>query len=259
MPADTLSLEGKVAIVTGSGRENGIGAGIALTLARNGAAVTIHYLSDSVADRARVVADKIKAVGGRVAIVQVALDTPEGAKRLVEETQKAFGTDRIDILVNNAGTGWAGATLEHTPEAIEKVINSNLKVPIFVAQATVPHMPPGGRVINVSSTASKLGMHDMPIYGATKAAVDSLTSSWAKEWGRSRGLTVNSIAPGPVMTDQISESFGENITKEQRWMTRAADRPGTIDDIADAALLLSSEKSRWITGQYIGVNGGVTN
>lgn len=79
------------------------------------------------------------------------------------------------------------------------------------------------------------------------------------QWGRSRGLTVNSVAPGPVMTDILTEEFGENITKEQRQMTRAADRPGTIEDIGDAVLLLASEKSRWITGQYISVSGGVTN
>ncbi|XXH01013.1 hypothetical protein Hte_007364 [Hypoxylon texense] len=255
MPADTLSLEGKVSIVTGSGRENGIGAGVALALARNGAWVTINYTSDSVTERAHALADKIKALGGRAAIVQASVETPEGAQRIVQETLKAFQTDRIDIL----GVGPVGETLEHTPEVINKVFDVNVKGAIYMAQATVPHMPPGGRIINITSTASKLGMHDMPIYGSTKAALDSLTFSWAKEWGRSRGLTVNSVAPGPVMTDIMIEEFGENVTKEQREMTRAADRPGTIEDIGDAVLLLASEKSRWITGQYIGVNGGVTS
>lgn len=80
------------------------------------------------------------------------------------------------------------------------------------------------------------------------------------QWGRSKGLTVNSLAPGPVMTDIVGTmKFGEGVTKEQREMTRAADRPGTIEDVGDAVLLIVSEKSRWITGQYIGVSGGVTN
>ena len=98
MAADTLSLAGKVAIVTGSGRENGIGAGIALALARNGAAVTINYVSDSVTERANALADKLRSIGGRAAVVKTTVDTPEGAKFLVQETLKAFETDRIDIL-----------------------------------------------------------------------------------------------------------------------------------------------------------------
>lgn len=98
MPADTLSLEGKIAIVTGSGRENGIGAGIALALARNGCAVTINYVSDSVTERAKALAEKLRAVGGRATVVQTTVVTPEGAQLLVDETLKAFNTDHIDIL-----------------------------------------------------------------------------------------------------------------------------------------------------------------
>jgi NAD(P)-dependent dehydrogenase (short-subunit alcohol dehydrogenase family) len=98
MPVDTLSLGGTVAIVTGSGRENGIEAGIAVALARNGAAVTINYISDSVTKRAHAFADKIKADGGRATVVQTTVDTPEGAQFLFQETLKAFGTDHIDIL-----------------------------------------------------------------------------------------------------------------------------------------------------------------
>lgn len=75
----------------------------------------------------------------------------------------------------------AGETLEHTPDVIDRIFDINVKGPIYVAQAVVPHMPPGGRIINITSTASKVGMHDMPVYGASKAALDSLTYSWAKE------------------------------------------------------------------------------
>jgi len=98
MPVDTLSLAGKIAIVTGSGRENGIGAGIARALARNGAAVTINYVSDSVTKRAQALADSITADGGRATVVRASVETPEGAKSIVQETLKAFGTDKIDIL-----------------------------------------------------------------------------------------------------------------------------------------------------------------
>lgn len=98
MAVDTLSLEGKVAIVTGSGRENGIGAGIAVALARNGAAVTINYVSNSVTERAHALADKIIADGGKAIVVQTTVETPEGAQLLADETLKAFKTDHIDIL-----------------------------------------------------------------------------------------------------------------------------------------------------------------
>lgn len=100
MPVDTLSLEGKIAIVTGSGRENGIGAGIALALARNGASVTINYVSDSTAERASKVADVLRAAGGKAILVQSPVDTLEGAQNLVKKTLQGFETNHIDILGN---------------------------------------------------------------------------------------------------------------------------------------------------------------
>ncbi|KAL6924162.1 hypothetical protein FSST1_001436 [Fusarium sambucinum] len=250
MAIDTLSLQGKVAIVTGSGRENGIGAGIAIALARNGAAVTIHYVNDSVTHRAHAVADRIKEDGGKAIVIQGSIETPQGAQYLVNETLKGFDADHIDILVNNAGVGVFGETLTVSHSDITQTFDVNVKGPIFVAQAVVPVMPPGGRIVNISSIASKMGDDSIPIYGASKAAIDSLTWSWAKEWGRSKKITVNSVAPGPVTTD--SNPY-EEFQKPSIDITRAADRSGTPEDIADAVLLLVSEKARWITGQYISV------
>ncbi|CAG1984046.1 unnamed protein product [Fusarium graminearum] len=256
MAIDTLSLQGKIAIVTGSGRENGIGAGIAIVLARNGAAVTIHYVNDSTTQRAHAVADKIKADGGKAFVIQGSIETPQGAQHLVDETLKGFNADHVDILVNNAGVGVFGETLMANQSDITQAFDVNVKGPIFVAQAVVPVMPPGGRIVNISSIASKLGDDSVPIYGATKAAIDSLTWSWAKEWGRSKKITVNSVAPGPVTTD--SNPY-EEFQKPSIDITRAADRAGTPEDIADAVLLLVSEKARWITGQYISTSSHWTN
>lgn len=98
MTIDSLSLHRKIAIVTGSGRENGIGAAIAMTLARHGAAVTIHYVNDSITDRAQAIADGIREDGGKAAVIQASIETPEGAQYLVGETLRAFNTDHIDIL-----------------------------------------------------------------------------------------------------------------------------------------------------------------
>ncbi|KAG7410998.1 hypothetical protein LZL87_002798 [Fusarium oxysporum] len=259
MAIDSLSLDGKIAIVTGSGRENGIGAAIAITLARHGAAVTIHYVSDSVTKRANAVAKDIRAECGKAAVVQTSIETPEGAQYLVNETLRAFSTDHIDILINNAGVPLFGETLAVNPKQLTEVLDVNIKGPIFVAQAVVPLIAPGGRIVNISSIASKLGDDYIPVYGASKAALDSLTWSWAKEWGRSKGITVNGVAPGPVLTDAIPAAIADEFQRPSIEITRAADRAGTARDIADAVLLLVSEKARWITGQYISVSGGVTN
>jgi len=259
MTPDTLSLAGKVAIVTGSGRENGIGAAIAIALSRNGAAVVINYVSESSEARAAGVAKTIQAAGGQVIVVKASVSTPEGANHLVQETLKRFKTDHIDILVNNAGAGCVGPTLETTKEGIDLTFGVNVYGTIFLVQAVVPHMPRGGRIINISSVASKLGMDFLPIYGASKAAVDSLSYAWAKEFGRSRGITVNSVAPGPVDTDIAGAAdptgAGSNLLV---GLTRAEERVGKTEDIADVVLFLASEKSRWITGQFVSASGGIT-
>ncbi|KAF5979211.1 hypothetical protein FCOIX_5420 [Fusarium coicis] len=252
-------------IVTGSGRENGIGAAIATALARNGAAVTIHHVSDSVTKRANTVAERIRADGGKATVVQSSIETPEGAQYLVDQTFRAFNIDHIDILstydhqkspsnadlqsmVNNAGVPLFGETLTVTPTQLTEVLDVNVKGAIFVAQAVVPIISPGGRIVNISSIASKLGDNYIPVYGASKAALDSLTWSWAKEWGRSKGITVNAVAPGPVLTDAIPAAIADDFQRPSIEMTRAANRAGTAEDIADAVLLLVSEKARWITG-----------
>ena len=198
MPADTLSLAGKVAIVTGSGRENGIGAAIAIALARNGAAVTINYVSESSTSRAANVAESIRKFGGKAIVVQADVTDPKHAKKLVDETMKAFGVDKIDIVgefgenhqymleilkypVNNAGFADFHTTLEASKEFIEKIFAVNVNGPVFLTQAAIPHMASGGRIINITSVGSKLGLQYLPIYGASKAALDSLSYSWALE------------------------------------------------------------------------------
>jgi len=199
MPVDTLSLEGKIAIVTGSGRENGIGAAIATALARNGAAVTINYVSEGSTSRAKNVAENIRNAGGKVTVIRADVSDPEEAKRLVNETMKTFGTDHVDIIgklrinictrtllthelqVNNAGYGEFLGTLESSKELVEKTFAVDVHGPIFLTQAAIPHIATGGRIINISSVASKLGLQYLPVYGAAKAAIDSLTFAWAIE------------------------------------------------------------------------------
>ncbi|KAJ6786728.1 hypothetical protein PWT90_09666 [Aphanocladium album] len=259
MAIDTLSLEGKVAIVTGSGRENGIGAGIALALARNGASIVVNHVSDSTAQRAQNVATLLREAGGQAVVVQSSVDTLAGAKKLVKAALDEFKTGHIDILVNNAGVGTAVDLLKDLDEGeLDSTYKINVNGPLYMINAIVPHMPPGGRIINVSSTQAKTGNQITFPYAATKAALDNLTWSLAGVLGRSRGITVNSVGPGPVMTDIVPPEYIEALMQPDIDLTRAAHRAGTPADIGDAVLLLVNEKSRWITGQNISVSGGVT-
>lgn len=178
--------------------------------------------------------------------------------------------------MNNAGTAVISPIFgEPDTEQLAKMFQLNVLGPFYMVNSAVPHMPRGGRIINISSTNSKRGYPYISAYGASKAALDNLTWTWAEEasltaasqigpfadspqLGRSRGITVNSVAPGPVSTDIYPEGKEEEFMAAELAVTRAENRPGTTADIGDAVLLLASEKSRWITGQYISVSGGVT-
>ncbi|KAJ6438390.1 proteasome subunit alpha [Purpureocillium lavendulum] len=301
MAVDTLSLAGKVAIVTGSSRENGIGAAIARAFARNGASVAIHHVSDgSRAGAHKVAADITREFGVKATVVRGSVGKSAAAQGIVEQALAGLGVDHIDILgantscaaaVNNAGAGTAASLLEMTPELVDAEFSVNTFGPHYLIQAVVGvgKMPQGGRIINVGSIVSKMGLSTSAMYAAAKAAQDSLTASWAAEvslassmgalpiyeiesapdmtlrhqLGHSHGITVNSLAPGPIPTDTsrkfLKESDGSPTPLQlaMQAQTRAADRLGTVEDMADAALLLVSEKSRWITAQWISVSGGI--
>jgi NAD(P)-dependent dehydrogenase (short-subunit alcohol dehydrogenase family) len=182
--------------------------------------------------------------------------------------------------VNNAAVGHFGSVLTAPLESIVNVFNVDVFGPIQLMQNVVPHMSKGGRIINIGSVASKLGLAEFPVYGAAKAAIDALTFSMSqevrpdgcksyqlmtesctdfdKQLGREKGITINTIAPGPVTTDSFPARAPQALLDRFTMLTRAEERIGTVDDIADVALFLASEKSRWITGQWISVSGGVT-
>ncbi|OAP62651.1 hypothetical protein AYL99_01878 [Fonsecaea erecta] len=266
MAPDTLSLAGKTALVTGSGRETGIGAAIARALARNGASVAIHHVSEASKARAEKVAKDIEEeFGTKTTIVQGGVENYETAKSMVEQVLKAFGVDHIDILVNNAAAARNTTLMEVKQDQLEYEFSVNVFGVIYMTQAVVGvgRMPKGGRIINIGSIASKL-LVPPAVYSTTKAAMDALTTLWAGELGKSHGITVNTIAPGPVPTDMSRDYLvapDGSPTPMQRSMyeqTRAANRLGSVEDLADATLLLVSEKSRWITAQFISVSGGIT-
>jgi 3-oxoacyl-[acyl-carrier protein] reductase len=244
------ALEGKAAIVTGSAR--GIGAAIAERLAADGAAVVVNY-SRSAAEAASV-ADRIRGAGGRAAVVQADVGDSTQVGRLVEHAVEAFG--RLDIVVNNAVTiGFAPlAAVDHA--ATRAQFATNVHGPLALVQAALPHLPRGGRVINVSSLVQLLPIPGATTYAAAKGALDAMTRIWALELGP-RGITVNSVAPGPVETDAMKANATEEMKKA--WVARTPlGRIGDPADIAPVVAFLASPDARWITGHVLMTTGGFT-
>lgn len=245
-------LTGKVAVVTGASK--GIGAAIAKHLAAEGAAVVINYASSKEgADR---VVDEIASAGGKAIAVQANVAKKAEIEHLFAKTQQAFGT--LDILVNNAGI-YEFAPLEDITEAhFHKQFDLNVLGLILTLQEGIKHFgSAGGSIINISSIASTLAPANGSVYSATKAAVDAVTKSIAKELGP-RNIRVNAINPGMVETEGthtagIAESEGRQQTEAQTPLGRI----GQPQDIATAAVFLASSDSAWITGETLYITGGL--
>jgi 3-oxoacyl-[acyl-carrier protein] reductase len=245
-------LEGKVAIVTGASK--GIGAAIARHLADEGASVVVNYASSKV-DADRVVAE-IGRGGGRAVAVQADVSKRADVERLFEETKTAFG--RLDILVNNAGV-YAFSPLEAiTEEFFSRLFDINVLGPLLASQAAAAHFgPAGGSIVNVSSVVSTLSPPNSAVYSATKAAVDAITRSLAKELGP-RNIRVNAINPGVVETEGTrAGGFLDGDFRKDVETKTPLGRIGQPDDVAGAAVFLASEDAAWITGETLAIAGGL--
>jgi 3-oxoacyl-[acyl-carrier protein] reductase len=243
-------LAGKVAVVTGASK--GIGAAAAKHLAAEGAAVVVNY-SSSKEGADRVVAE-IGKNGGKAIAVQANVAKKADIERLFAETMKAFGA--LHILVNNAGI-YEGAPLEQiTEENFHKHFNTNVLGLILTTQEAVKHFgAEGGSIVNLSSVVSTLSPAGMPVYNATKSAVDGLTRTFAKELG-ARKIRVNSVNPGPVETEGIHAAGIIDQVQGYAAVTPLG-RIGQPDDIAPAIVFLASPDSGWITGESIYTSGGL--
>jgi 3-oxoacyl-[acyl-carrier protein] reductase len=244
-------LENKVAIVTGASK--GIGASIARHLARAGAAVVVNYASSK--DGADRVVGEITRDGGRAIAVKADVGTRAEVERLFAETTRAFG--RLDILVNNAGIFEFAPLEDVTEEQFRRQFDINVLGPLLASQLAVKHFSPGGgSIINVSSIASTLTLADSSVYNATKAALDAVTRTLAKELGP-RHIRVNAINPGMVDTEGLrAAAFDEDFRKQVESRTPLG-RIGQTQDIAPAAVFLASEESGWITGETLVIAGGL--
>jgi 3-oxoacyl-[acyl-carrier protein] reductase len=247
----TKKLAGKVAVVTGASK--GIGAAIAEHLAAEGAAVVVNYSSSK--SGADAVVKRITQKDGRAVSVQADLSKPEDIGRLFAEAKKAFG--KLDILVNNAGV-YEFAPLEAiTPEHFHKQYNLNVLGLVLATQEAVKHMSAaGGSIINISSVAATLAPPSGSLYSGTKAAVNAITISLAKELGP-RKIRVNAINPGMVETEGVhAAGIIESDFRKQIEASTPLGRIGQPQDIAPAAVFLASSDAAWITGETLYISGG---
>jgi NAD(P)-dependent dehydrogenase (short-subunit alcohol dehydrogenase family) len=245
------ALAGRTALVTGASR--GIGRGIAQRLGREGARVAVHYGRNETAAKETVAA--IEEAGGSAFAIGAELGVPGDAEALWEEFDRH--ADGLDILVNNAGIGKSRPIEEIEEEEYDRVFAVNVKAPFFLVKKGLPRLRDGGRVINVSSgLARTAAMPNNIAYAMTKGALDVFSRDLSKVLGP-RGITVNSVAPGIIATDNTYELLHRS---EGAWAEAAAisalGRVGKTADVADVVAFLASDGGRWITGSWVDATGG---
>ena len=246
-------LEGKTAIVTGAAR--GIGEGIALKLAEQGANIAFTYVSDSSAEKAKTLEEKLVAMGVKAKAYQSNAGDFAACELFVNDILKEFG--QIDICVNNAGISKDNLLLRMTPEQWDDVMTTNLKSVFNMTKQVIRPMmkAKSGSIINMSSVIGEMGNAGQSSYAASKAGVIGFTKSVAKELG-SRNIRCNALAPGFVETDMTSYlKDGDGADKYKAGIPLG--RFGTTEDIANTTLFLASDMSSYLTGQVISVCGGL--
>jgi 3-oxoacyl-[acyl-carrier protein] reductase len=240
-------LTGKVALVTGGSR--GIGAAIAQRLARDGAAVAITYVSAR--QKADEVVRAVEAAGGRALAIRADSADAEDVKSAVAETVQTFG--RLDVLVNNAGIAVVTPLDQFSLNDFDRMVAVNVRAVFVAVQEASRHMGEGGRIITIGSVnADRIPVAGGSVYAMTKAAVAGLTRGLARDLGP-RGITVNTVQPGPVDTDMnpADGPFAESI---KGWM--ALGRYGLGDEIAGMVSYLASPEAGFVTGASLTIDGG---
>jgi 3-oxoacyl-[acyl-carrier protein] reductase len=247
-----MKLKGKIAVVTGGGRD--IGRKVCVKLAKEGAKVVVNYF-DSDADRDATMA-AIKEVGGEAIAVFGDVTKQKDIDNLVAKTKESFG-EKIDILVNVAGGLFARKTVEELDEKFYNlVMDVNFKGTVFVTQAFKPLMGKGATIVNFASQAGRDGGGaGSAIYASSKGAVMTLTRNWAKEFGP-QGIRINAVCPGMIAT-----KFHDDFTKDEVRKNVAAGTPlrreGNASEVADLVVYLAGPESSFMTGNCIDINGGL--
>jgi 3-oxoacyl-[acyl-carrier protein] reductase len=253
-------LSGKYAVVTGGSR--GIGAAIALELAKKGAAgISITYTGNK--EAAERVLDQLCNVGvTKCSAIKADLLSATFGDDIIATALKDLQTSHLDIVISNAALAHMDYNQpfeSHSVEFFDKLMRANVWAPMQLMRAALPIIAEGGRFINVSSVASKRANVDpVMVYGASKAALDSMTRSVAAKYAREKKITVNSVAVGPTNTDAVREALQSHphVLKGLKDRASAGYRIGEPEDIAYIVSFLASEEGRWINGNYVPANGG---
>jgi NAD(P)-dependent dehydrogenase (short-subunit alcohol dehydrogenase family) len=239
-----MELEDQRVLVTGA--TSGIGRETAMLFARRGATVVVTGRN---AERGAETVAAIEAEGGRAEFLAADMNDVESVRRLADEAGE------VDVLVNNAGAFPFASTLEQDIDSFDMMFDVNVRAPFFLTAALLPKMIArgSGAVVNVSTMAASVGMADAPVYSATKAALESLTRSWAAAFG-ANGIRVNTVAPGPTRTDGAVDALGDAVEQlgSQTPLGRAADPL----EIAEAIVFLASPRASYLTGATVAVDGG---
>ncbi|GAA3195066.1 SDR family oxidoreductase [Streptomyces virens] len=251
----TARHEGKTALVTGGSR--GIGRAICHRLAREGALVAVHYGHDEAAAERTV--KEIEADGGRAFPVHAELGVPGDADTLWSAFDRALAArdaePGLDVLVNNAGITVPRRIADVTEADYDRVFAINTRAPFFIVQRGLDRLRDGGRIVNISSVATRVAFPALVSYTMTKAALDYLTLALAQELGP-RGITVNAVAPGYTETE-INPTLAVPEIRRRYSEASVFGRLGAPSDIADVVSFLASDDARWTTGQWIDASGGV--
>jgi len=245
-----IDLSGKTALVTGGSR--GIGRAIVLRLATQGANVAFTYKGNAAAAGETVAA--VEGLGRTAHAIQADASEPESAEGVVKQALDAFG--KIDILVNNAGVTRDDLIMRMSPEAWREVLETNLFGAFWMIKAVTRPMlkARSGRIVNITSVSGQAGQMGQANYSSAKAGLIGLTKATARELA-SRGITVNAVAPGFVLTE-LTESLPEDL-KAQLIERTPLGRFGTTEEIASAVAFLASDEASYITGQVLAVDGGL--
>ncbi|MGW2649807.1 SDR family NAD(P)-dependent oxidoreductase [Streptomyces sp. NPDC001393] len=245
-------LRGKTALVTGASR--GIGRAIAERLAADGALVAVHYAENEAAAKETLAA--IENAGGGAFCVRSDFGTEDAVDRLCADLQRGLDGRSLDILVNNAAVGHTGSLESATAQEFDRVFAVNLRTPFFLTQRVLPLLSDGGRIINISSSVTRIAVSHELVYGMTKAALDVMARTLAHSLG-GRGITVNSVAVGVTDTDMIAMLRQYPEAMAAVTAATALGRIGQPADIGDIVAFLASDDARWVTGHLLDATGGM--